>query len=114
MPSSSNTREPRRIEPKADIANGGALNAADSLRLHWPEYLMEAGESGAYLFCACAFATLLWHPASPLQPYLPNDAIRRMLMVALVAPRAGFVLICAVLVLHLRPEARGFTNGFSR
>lgn len=28
------------------------------------------------------------------------------MLVALVAPRAGFVLICAALVLHLRPEAR--------
>ena len=38
------------------------LNAADSLRRHWPEYLMEAGESESYLFSACALATLLWHP----------------------------------------------------
>lgn len=73
---SSNARESLRIEPQADIA----LNAAASLRLHWPEYLMEAGESGAYLFCACVFATLLWHPVSPIQPYLPSDAVRRMLM----------------------------------
>ena len=60
--------------------NKGTLNAADSLRLHWPEYLMEAGESGFYLFSACAVATLLWHPASPIQRYLPSDAVRRMLM----------------------------------
>jgi aquaporin Z len=58
----------------------GGLNAADSLRRHWPEYLMEAGETGCYLFSACALATLLWHPASPLQAYLGNDAVRRMLM----------------------------------
>lgn len=58
----------------------GELNAADSLRRHWPEYLMEAGETGCYLFSACALATLLWHPASPLQAYLRNDAVRRMLM----------------------------------
>ena len=66
------------------MANGnayeGALNAADSLRRHWPEYLMEAGEAGCYLLSACALATLLWHPASPLQGYLRNDAVRRMLM----------------------------------
>ena len=58
----------------------GALNAANSLRRHWPEYLMEAGEAGCYLFSACVLATLLWHPASPLQAYLPNDVVRRMLM----------------------------------
>ena len=57
----------------------GTLSAAGSLRLHWPEYLMEAGESGLYLFSACAVATLLWHPASPIQRHLPSDAVRRML-----------------------------------
>lgn len=31
-------------------------------------------------------------------------------VVALVAPRVGFGLICAALVLHLRPDAGGFTN----
>jgi hypothetical protein len=79
MLSSSNTREPLRIEPKVEV-DRGALSAAESLRLHWPEYLMEAGESGLYLFSACAVATFLWHPASPIQPYLPGDAVRRMLM----------------------------------
>ena len=77
MPSSSNTREQPRIEPKTDK---GTLSAADSLRLHWPEYLMEAGEAGLYLFSACTVATLLWHPASPVQQSLPSDAVRRMLM----------------------------------
>jgi aquaporin Z len=55
-------------------------SAAGSLRLHWPEYLMEAGESGVYLFSACAVATLLWHPVSPIQRHLSSDAVRRMLM----------------------------------
>jgi aquaporin Z len=61
-------------------ANEGSLNVADTLRRHWPEYLMEAGEAGFYLFSACAVATLLWHPHSPIQEYLPSDAVRRMLM----------------------------------
>lgn len=73
MPSNSTTRELPRIE-------SGELSAADSLRLHWPEYLMEAGESCLYLFSACAFATLLWHPVSPIQGHLPNDTVRRILM----------------------------------
>jgi hypothetical protein len=47
MPSSSNRRERPQIKSKADMANNGALSAADSLRFHWPEYLMEAGE-GAF------------------------------------------------------------------
>ncbi len=81
---SPNTRERPRIEPEvmtpALTGKEGTLSAADSLRLHWPEYLMEAGESGVYLFSACAFATLLWHPASPMERYLRSDAVRRMLM----------------------------------
>ncbi len=80
MLSSSNTRERLRIDLEADGANKSSLSAGDSLRLHWPEYLMEAGEAGLYLFSACAVATLLWHPASPVNRYLPNDAVRRMLM----------------------------------
>jgi len=80
MPSGSNTHERPRIEAKVDVTNKCTLTAAESLRLHWPEYLMEAGESGIYLFSACAVATLLWHPASPLQKYLPSDTARRMFM----------------------------------
>ena len=84
MLSRSNTRERRGIELKADVAddvaNNCPLSAADSLRLHWPEYLMEAAEAAFYLFSACAVATLLWHPASPVQRYLPNDTARRMWM----------------------------------
>jgi aquaporin Z len=41
---------------------------------------MEAGESGLYLFAACAVATLLWHPGSPIQRHLPSDTVRRTLM----------------------------------
>jgi aquaporin Z len=73
----SNRRAPPRIEPKADQ---DTQSVADSLRLHWPEYVMEAGEAAFYLFSACALATLLWHPASPIQRHLAGDSVRRMLM----------------------------------
>jgi hypothetical protein len=43
MPSRSNTRERPRVEPKTDK---GMLASTDSLRPHWREYLMEAGEAG--------------------------------------------------------------------
>jgi aquaporin Z len=56
------------------------LDGASSLRLHWPEYLMEAGELGCYMFLTCAFATLLHHPASPVRHYLAGDLSRRALM----------------------------------
>jgi hypothetical protein len=66
MLGNSNTRERPRTEPKSDVVRNCRLSAADSLRLHWPEYLMEAGAAGVYLFSVCAVATLLWHPASPV------------------------------------------------
>jgi aquaporin Z len=78
MLSGSNTRERPRIN--SDVAEKGTLSAAEGLRLHWPEYLMEGAESALYLFSACAVATLLWHPASPIGRHLPSDAVRRMLM----------------------------------
>ncbi len=56
------------------------LGAVASLRLHWPEYLMEAGEMSLYLFCTCSFATLLWHPASPVRHFVISGIVRRALI----------------------------------
>ena len=62
---------------KSETISAGALSALDSLRLHWPEYLMEAGELGLYMFSACAFATLLQLPASPVRHFVASTALRR-------------------------------------
>jgi len=40
---------------------------------------MEAGELASYMFFACAFATLLQHPASPVRHVVMDDLVRRML-----------------------------------
>jgi aquaporin Z len=56
------------------------LGVAASLRLHWPEYLMEAGEMSLYMFCTCSFATLLQHPASPVRHFFVSGIVRRALM----------------------------------
>lgn len=56
------------------------LSAIASLRHHWPEYLMEVGGMGSYLFVACAVATLLDHPASIVRQSISSDIIRRALM----------------------------------
>jgi aquaporin Z len=77
MPSISNTRERPQVEP---MTHESARSAGDSLCLHWPEYLKEAGEAPLYLFSACTVATLLWHPASAIRQSLPSDAVCRMLM----------------------------------
>ncbi|HLO00512.1 MAG TPA: aquaporin [Pyrinomonadaceae bacterium] len=51
-----------------------------SLRLHWPEYLMEAGELGIFMIAACTFAVLIFHPSSPVSQAIENEAVKRMLM----------------------------------
>jgi aquaporin Z len=56
-----------------------AVKALTSLRLHWPEYLMEAGELGLYMFFACALATLLQHPGSPVRHFIDSSLARRAL-----------------------------------
>jgi aquaporin Z len=50
-----------------------------TLRLHWPEYAMEAGEVALYMFFACSFATLLRHPASPVRHLIVGGIFRRVL-----------------------------------
>jgi aquaporin Z len=51
-----------------------------ALRRHWPEYLMEAAELGAFMVSACLFGALLEHPASPVRQALGDPALRRVLM----------------------------------
>ena len=55
-------------------------SAIASLRHHWPEYLMEVGELGCYLFVACAATTLLQHPASVVRQFISSVVTRRALM----------------------------------
>ena len=65
--------------PEAESVSD-TLGVAASVRLHWPEYLMEAGEMSLYMFCTCSFATLLQHPASPVSHFLVSGLRRRALM----------------------------------
>ena len=51
----------------------------DALKLHWPEYLMEAAELGIFMVSACTFGVLLEHPGSPLHQALPEPLLRRAL-----------------------------------
>jgi len=57
-----------------------AMAAVGSLRVHWPEYLMEAGELTLYMFFTCVFATLLQHPASPVRQFIVSAILRQALM----------------------------------
>lgn len=52
----------------------------DAFEAHWPEYLMEAAELGLFMISACVFTVLLFHPASPLTQFIPDEMLRRVLM----------------------------------
>jgi aquaporin Z len=57
-----------------------ALSMVDSLRKHWPEYLMEAAELGLFMISACVVTTVLEHPVSPINQLIPDPFLRRMLI----------------------------------
>ena len=67
------------VTPRA-VSVRDTLGVAASLRQHWPEYLMEAGEMSLFVFCICSFATLLQHPASPVRHFFISGIVRRALM----------------------------------
>lgn len=47
---------------------------------HWPEYAMEGALLGCFMIAACALATLLEHPGSPLHAALSDARLRRVVM----------------------------------
>ncbi|HKI31011.1 MAG TPA: aquaporin [Gemmataceae bacterium] len=51
-----------------------------ALRSHWPEYLMEAAELGAFMLAACAAAVVLFDAESPVARALPIPVLQRLLM----------------------------------
>ena len=55
----------------------------DTLRGHWPEYLIEAAGLGLFMMSACGFGTLLGHPASPIAAALEPLALRLLMGLAM-------------------------------
>ncbi len=53
---------------------------ADSIREHWPEYLMEAAGLGIFMISAAIVTTVLEYPNSPLHELLPDPVLRRVLI----------------------------------
>jgi aquaporin Z len=56
------------------------LSGAESLRRHWPEYLMEAAALGIFMVSAGVFTALLECPGSFAQRTIANEAVRRGLI----------------------------------
>jgi len=55
------------------------LGALASLRVHWPEYMMEAGLFGAVMVSACVFGVLYGFPQSPVRQAISSDFLRGLL-----------------------------------
>jgi aquaporin Z len=72
------TLEP--VPPVAASAQPPKLGALASLRVHWPEYLMEAALLGAFMVSACVFGALYEFPQSPVHQAIPSGFLRRLLM----------------------------------
>jgi aquaporin Z len=51
-----------------------------ALRMHWPEYLMEAAGLGLFMVSAGLFGTLLEYPQSPVHRAIADPFVRRTLM----------------------------------
>jgi aquaporin Z len=69
------------------------MKLTQSLREHWPEYLIEAWALGMFMVSAGVFGTLLASPASPVFPAIPGS-IRRT---ALIGVAMG---VTAVAIIH--------------
>jgi aquaporin Z len=54
--------------------------ALQSLRSHWPEYLIEAWALGTFMICAGVFATLFDFPGSPAHQAIGEATARRVLV----------------------------------
>lgn len=56
------------------------LKMLETLKQHWPEYLMEALGLGLFMISACAFGVVLEHPGSMVHKAIPDGNLRRVLM----------------------------------
>lgn len=52
----------------------------NSLRSHWPEYIIEAAGLGLFMISACSFTILIEHPDSPVRQLIGDPLIRRLLI----------------------------------
>lgn len=64
----------------------------ETLKQHWPEYLIEAWCLGTFMVSACGFAVLLFHPSSPVAGL---DIPLRNLMMGLAMGTTATAIICS-------------------
>lgn len=72
--------DPWTATPAAESPVRWPSRMAEAFKQHWPEYLMEATELGLFMFSACVFTVLLYHPSSPLAQTIHDGVLRRLVM----------------------------------
>src|SRR5262245_53881838 len=78
---SQRTSSPARWMVRSQNSQSGrSTRMLVALKSHWPEYLMEATELGLFMFSACAFTVLLYHPSSPIAQTVHDGVWRRLMM----------------------------------
>jgi aquaporin Z len=65
-------------EPLSDIS-GAKEDVTETLKHHWPEYVMEAAEIATFMISAVVVTTLIDHPASPVRQAIDSTLLRRLL-----------------------------------
>ncbi len=70
----------RQTPTRSVVSQTPKLGALESLRLHWPEYLIEASLLGAFMVSACVFGALYEFPHSPVHQAITSGFLRRVLM----------------------------------
>ena len=60
--------------------NSWLAQMLNALKLHWPEYLMEAAGLGIFMISACVFTSILEYPGSPVRQAIGNPFLRRTLI----------------------------------
>jgi len=80
----------------ADVYGGSAVaghrGVSKALRLHWPEYLMEAAGLGIFMIAACVGTVILEYPASPIHQMIPDAFWRRAVLGGAMAVTAVGVI----------------------
>ncbi|GAB4369228.1 MAG: aquaporin [Deltaproteobacteria bacterium] len=85
------TRSTQHV-PEDPFAGNGPPEKTPALRLHWPEYLMEAGELCLFMISAGLFATLVEYPGSPVRQAVSDPLLRRALMGAAMGLTAAALI----------------------
>jgi aquaporin Z len=68
---------PASVTAQHDTPRGAAL---DMLRAHWPEYLIEGWALGMFMISAGVITTLFDYPGSPVNRFLGNGNLQRVLI----------------------------------